>query len=103
MAFDEINYRDDALTIERRKADAAERQASALETIAQEVTSIDDKLEVIRDKVTQIEQHQDCLCRCCTSQAERTEATLQASLNETGDEPTGKDIWDARERLLRDN
>lgn len=106
----EFDYTDNALRIEERKADA-------LETIAQKVTDMEryqnimqDKLtsiaeyqNIMQEKLTLIEQWEKCLCECCRNSSERTEATLQAALNETGDSSSGKDIWNAREDLLRND
>ena len=97
----------DRLTEIERHQDSINNQqitiADKQTTIADKHTIIADKHTIIADKQTLIEQHEKCLCDCCRNSQERTEATLQAALNETGDESTGQEIWDAREDLLRND
>ena len=68
--------------------------------IADETVTLDEKTGDIRDQATRIEQHQKQLADTVVSQAQATEATLEANLRGS-DSERSQDIWNEREKILR--
>ena len=67
--------------------------------IQSDIALIQDDIAIIRAKVVLIEQHQDCLCRCCKNGSERGELLIETNMQHP--DKTAPERHDLYEEVLQ--